>query len=103
MKKMTLFASLAIVLVAGSAFALFNDEPKVENPVLATQVYYHEGDMYVPRSAPPSGKDCLEDDDNPCRVTLNGTGLPASFSESSIPTSNPNYSVLPSTDIGSWQ
>ena len=101
MKKMTLFASLAIVLVAGSAFAFFNGEPKVEKPVLATQVYYHIGSMYYPEQ--PEDTQCEPVDTRPCTVTLNGTNLPASFSESSIPTSNPNYTVSLSPEKGRWE
>ena len=100
---MTLFASLAIVLVAGSAFAFFNGEPKVEKPALATQVYYHVGSMYIPSSTPPAGKDCQPVNENPCFITLTGTSLPSSFSEGDLPLSNPNYVAADSPDNGRWQ
>lgn len=99
---MTLFASLAIVLVAGSAFAFFNGEPKVEKPVLATQVYYHIGNDYIPMASPPAGKSC-QPDDNYCTITIVGESLPGTFSENDLPESNQDYTVTLQNANRSWK
>lgn len=99
---MTSFASLAIVLVAGSAFAFFNGEKKVEKPVLATQVYYHVGNDYIPMGSPPSGKTCKPDDFY-CRITITGNNLPGQFSEDDLPQSNGDYTVTFQDPNSSWK
>lgn len=105
MKNFKLFAALAVILVAGtSAFAYFNGEPKPVKKVLATQTYYHIGQNYVPMSSPPAGLRC-EQDDYFCSLQIEGDqkDLPGTFSESSIPTANPNLTVTPGAEAGSWQ
>ncbi|WP_410220767.1 hypothetical protein [Pedobacter sp.] len=104
MKNFKFLAVAIVVLVAGSAFAYFNGEPKPVKKVLATQTYYHIGGNYVPMSNPPSGLECTLDDYF-CTVRIDGeqSKLPVSFSEDAIPTSDANLTVTPGNDAGSWQ
>lgn len=102
MKNFKFLAVAIVVLVAGSAFAFFNNEAKPVKKVLVTQTYYHINDEYVPLASPPTGRSCKTDDFN-CTITLNGSNLPGKFDEDQIPSNNSNYTVSPSPEMGSWQ
>ncbi|UUC44181.1 hypothetical protein [Flavobacterium cerinum] len=93
MKNSKIFAVVAVVLVAGSAFAFFNGEPKPIKKVVNSQVYYHIGENYVPMPSPPSGLTCTPDDKF-CTVTLESTGdLPQTFSENDLDNLDPGVTI----------
>lgn len=104
MKNFKLLAVVAVVLVAGSAFAFFNGETKPVKKVLTKQTYYHIGNQYVPMSSPPAGLSCRPDDFY-CTVEIEGASddLPGTFDETAIPTADPNLIVTTSNASRSWK
>lgn len=104
MKNFKFLAAAIVVLVAGSAFALFNGETKPVKKNLQTQTYYHVGNQYVPMANPPSGLQCASDDYF-CTVQIEGdeNDLPGTFQENAIPTSDPNLTVTTGQANRSWK
>lgn len=98
-QKIALGLLVGIMAIGFSAFkSTVNANTKFAQQ---TKIYYHVGDEYV--LTPPEDTSCAPDDNIKCRLTYSGSTLPpnSSYPENAFPTSG--YTLVQSTQAGSYQ